>query len=50
MRTQLHIEPELIPGSGGVFEVVADGRVLFSKRSLGRFPKDDKEVLDQLRR
>jgi len=33
------IDAELIPGKGGVFEVVADGRLVFSKKSLGRFPK-----------
>ena len=31
---------ELISSSGGVFEVVADGSLLFSKKSLGRFPED----------
>ena len=33
-------EVELIPGSGGVFEVVCDGRKIFSKASLGRFPAE----------
>ncbi len=27
---------ELVPSSGGVFEVEVDGRVVFSKRRLGR--------------
>jgi len=31
---------ELIAGSGGVYEVSVDGRLVFSKRSLGRFPED----------
>jgi hypothetical protein len=30
-----------------VFEVVADGRLVFSKRKEGRFPEDD-EVLGAL--
>jgi len=30
-----------VPSSGGVFEVLADGRVLFSKRETGRFPEFD---------
>jgi len=37
----------LIESSGGVFEVTVDGRLIFSKRALGRFPADD-EVLAQL--
>lgn len=34
----LGIEPELVPGRGGVFEVEADGRLVFTKREAGRFP------------
>jgi len=30
---------ELIAGSGGIFEVVADGRLVFSKKQKGRFPE-----------
>ena len=29
---------ELVPGSGGVFEVTVDGVLRFSKRALHRFP------------
>jgi len=31
---------ELIESSGGAFEVFRDGRLLFSKKRLGRFPTD----------
>jgi selenoprotein W-related protein len=31
-------ELNLIPGSGGVFEVTVDGRLVFSKKQLRRFP------------
>ena len=31
----------LIPSEGGVFEVKLDERLVFSKKSLGRFPEDD---------
>ena len=41
-------ESELIAGHGGVFEVIVDGDLLFSKKSLGRFP-DDGEVLALIR-
>jgi selT/selW/selH-like putative selenoprotein len=32
------ISAELIPGSGGVFQVIVDGRQVFSKKEVGRFP------------
>jgi len=32
------LEIELIEGGGGVFEVELDGRKVFSKKDLGRFP------------
>jgi selenoprotein W-related protein len=32
-------EVELIGGSGGVFEVDVDGRNIFSKKTLNRFPE-----------
>lgn len=34
-------EVELVKGGGGVFEIAADGRSLFSKRDLRRFPTDE---------
>jgi selenoprotein W-related protein len=30
----------LIESSGGVFEVDADGKLIFSKKQLDRFPED----------
>jgi len=47
VRERTGIEPELIPSSGGVFEVSVDGRLLFSKRAQGRFP-EDAEILAAL--
>jgi hypothetical protein len=35
------------PGEKSQFDVVLDGRTLFSKQSVGRFPEDD-EILSQL--
>jgi len=29
----------MTPSSGGVFEVTHEGKLLFSKRALGRFPE-----------
>jgi selT/selW/selH-like putative selenoprotein len=31
---------ELVESSGGAFEVYRDGKLLFSKKHLGRFPTD----------
>ena len=39
---------ELVPSSGGVFEVFVDGQRVFSKKSLGRFPVEG-EVVGLLR-
>ena len=37
----------MIKGSNGVFDVVVDGKLIFSKQKTGRFPKDD-EILGYL--
>ena len=44
---------ELVPSSGGVFEVSVDGQSVFSKRQLGRFPQEgeaERLVADALAR
>jgi selenoprotein W-related protein len=38
---------KLVRGSGGVFEVLLDGKPIFSKKAEGRFPQA-KEVLDKI--
>ncbi|MBI3372408.1 MAG: hypothetical protein HY017_11720 [Betaproteobacteria bacterium] len=45
---QLGVKPELIEGAGGVFDVVADGVMIFSKHRAGRFP-ESAEVLRALK-
>ena len=35
----------MIPGSGGVFDVRVNGKLVFSKDEVGRFPENN-EVLD----
>jgi selT/selW/selH-like putative selenoprotein len=37
----------MIPSGGGVFEVVADGDLVFSKKKLDRFPEHS-EVFEEL--
>ena len=40
MKNVLDVESELTAGSGGVFEITVDGKKVFSKKALGRFPED----------
>lgn len=44
MTRELGITSELVESSGGVFEIELEGKLLFSKKRLGRFP-DDGEVV-----
>jgi len=37
---------ELIRSSGGAFEVIIDGELIFSKRATGHFPNEDRLVED----
>jgi predicted Rdx family selenoprotein len=39
----------LIPGTGGVFDVVVDGQLVYSKHESGRHIRDNEEVLAKLR-
>ncbi len=34
----------LIPSGGGVYEVVVDGQLIFSKKELERFPEEEELV------
>ncbi len=43
----LGLEAKFIKGSGGVFDVMADDIVIFSKRDEGRFP-ENAEVIETL--
>ncbi len=42
------IEAKLIKSGGGVFEVVADGKLIFSKKKEHRFP-EHQEILEKLK-
>lgn len=44
LREAFGVESELIAGKGGIFEVIADGNMVFAKRKLGRFPKEGEVV------
>lgn len=40
--------PKLIEGSGGVFDVRVNGKLIYSKDQTGRFP-EHQEILDALK-
>lgn len=42
------VRPELVKGDNGVFDVAADGELVFSKHRDGRFP-DTAEIVAALR-
>jgi len=37
----------MIEGGGGIFDVIVDGEMIFSKHAVDRFPEHD-EILSQL--
>jgi len=49
LKKELGIQPELIRGGGGIFDVKADGRLIYSRHQTGRFPEHE-EVLDGFRK
>jgi selT/selW/selH-like putative selenoprotein len=48
INEELGIEAKLAEGENGIFDVIADGEVVFSKHTAGRFP-DTQEIIDILR-
>ena len=48
MKEALDLEPELIKGDNGIFDVTVDGELIYSKHKTGRFPEPD-EILNSLR-
>ncbi len=40
-------ESKLIAGANGIFDVVVDGELIYSKHQTGQFP-EDAEVLERL--
>ena len=45
IEQQFQVKPVLTPGGGGVFDVMVDGELLFTKKKSGRFPNAG-EVVD----
>lgn len=48
IKEEFDVEPEMIAGGGGIYDVKLNGKLVFSKHELGRFPENDEEVLDLL--
>ncbi|TDB38679.1 MAG: SelT/SelW/SelH family protein [Deltaproteobacteria bacterium] len=44
LKKQFGAEVELIPGSGGIYEIMADGRLVFSKKAAGRFAEPEEII------
>jgi selenoprotein W-related protein len=49
LKRDLGVESTLLPGGGGVFDVFAGGKLIFSKKSVGRFPEPG-EVVQMLQK
>jgi selenoprotein W-related protein len=39
LKQHLDVDATLTAGSGGVFDVTVDGKLVFSKKKVGRFPE-----------
>ncbi|MBC8392478.1 MAG: SelT/SelW/SelH family protein [Deltaproteobacteria bacterium] len=46
---EIGLAAELIGGKAGIFDVVVDGDLIFSKKKVGRFPENS-EILEMLRK
>jgi selenoprotein W-related protein len=46
---EMGVESTMTPGGGGVFDVVVDGKTVFSKKAIGRFPEPG-EVVSMLQK
>jgi selenoprotein W-related protein len=40
LQENIGADSDLVASGGGVFEVSADNKLIFSKKALGRFPED----------
>jgi selT/selW/selH-like putative selenoprotein len=49
LKKRFGVDAELIRGKEGVFDVRVDGKLIFSKHELGRFPEPD-EVENKVER
>jgi selT/selW/selH-like putative selenoprotein len=48
LRKAFGVKAKLVSGTGGIFDVIVDGKHVFSKSETGRFP-DSGEVVNKLK-
>ena len=48
IKKALKFSSKYIKGGGGVFDIVADGKLIFSKKAEGRYPTHE-EIIGSLR-
>jgi len=44
LKQAFGVDAVLVPGSGGVFDVTVDGKLVYSKSEIGRFPSPGEVV------
>lgn len=44
LKQAFGVDVTLVPGSGGVFDIIADGKLVYSKSETGRFPNPGEVV------
>lgn len=49
LQKEINADVELIPGSGGIYEITVDGRMIFSKFKSKRFP-DPGEIVSLIKK
>ena len=47
LKSRYGIDVQLIKSGGGVFEIVKDGELIFSKKAVGRFPEHN-EIFESI--
>ena len=48
IKRETGLKAQLVPGSGGIYDVTADGAMVFSKKEAGGFP-ENRDVVDKLK-
>ena len=49
IQKEFGAKARLIAGGGGIFDVIVDGDLIYSKHETGRHIRDDEEILKKIR-
>ncbi|MBU1340351.1 MAG: Rdx family protein [Proteobacteria bacterium] len=49
IKENFGISPELVPGSKGIYDIIVDQKIIFSKHQAKRFPDND-EIIELIKR